>query len=183
LEETLMKVLRNGFIAALVAVPFLALGGGACTVDAGLGGPGTGGYADVAIGGGCVYDEDCAGAGGYCDNSTGLCAVDIAVGDACVSDDECGVDAYCDPTGVCVVDVAVGAECVTDDECGWDGYCDAGVCATDVAVGGGCTSDVDCAADEYCASDGTCAADVAAGAECTVDDDCVSGVCDNGVCG
>jgi hypothetical protein len=157
-----MNVLRNGFIAALVALPF-SMFGGACTVSGG-------GFLDpmdVAIGSGCTDDSECD-PGSFCDQGTGVCTADgsIAVGGICNSDLDCDSGDCCDPDGlVCIAcgapaSIAIGGTgCIDDAECDAGAYCDSsGDCVADPyasdlgseALGATCYDDADCEAGDYC---------------------------------
>jgi hypothetical protein len=163
-----MNVLRNGFIATLMALPFFVFGGGACTVATPdvIGGPGD--PMDVAVGGGCTSDDQCD-VGDFCDQGSGLCATEgsIAIGTAGCNDDRDCSGGCCDPTdGTCVDcgaagSVALDGTCVDDTECATGDYCDSsGVCTADPyassegseAFGAQCFEDADCdtANGDYC---------------------------------
>ena len=149
-----MNFLRNGSLAALVAVPFLVVGGGACSVRPRL-------RRTVALGDACTSDLDCA-SGDFCDQGTGVCTADGTHRRRCNDDRDCDPGDVCDGhTGLCVTPgrrpaSPSAAACDYDEECDPGDACDdTGICVADTYssgsedAGASCFDDADCSSD-YC---------------------------------
>jgi hypothetical protein len=149
----------------------------------------------------CRLASECRG--GYCNDTTRLCATRKPAGQACTSPgeclsgdcrnrlcfDRCGSDRPCPAGQVCDFGTqqcralgADGAGCQDDEQC-TSGWCNsADRCATKPGLGDACTRPADCYPLGYC-NGGRCTKRIAPGGACQAPDACQEPfLCRNGRC-
>ncbi|MBN2343120.1 MAG: hypothetical protein JXX29_02290 [Deltaproteobacteria bacterium] len=149
----------------------------------------------VAVGGDCLHDYDCAGQA-FCAANL-KCKNPATVGLPCVSNSDCMEELHCAYDEnlmdyVCTPDVAAGGVCNNSSECAATLYCKTtestatetylGICAAPVANGEVCSADYDAGSyysDMECQSGNCLMGTCANGNECSVNSDC-TGTCREG---
>ena len=140
----------------------------------------------VALGGGCLGDDECEDPGASCAGASGTelgtCKAPPGAGEPC-QNGLCGPGLTCrldEGMLKCVAPTADGAACDLDIDC-QSGYCDfqAGICAAPAPVGGACAVNAGCASGYCDVGAGMCAAKKADGAACMTSVECASGFCDD----
>lgn len=134
-----------------------------------------------------------------CDSVHNMLTGKVAVGNGCIIDEDCVGEAYCAENQKCKDLLGAGQTCVSDLDCKEVLHCaynEAAVemrCTKDIPMGGDCGDSGDCEEGLFCQqraesanidlSYGNCRAPAANGAECKQSAGCASSNCLPGTCG